>query len=182
MIIAFVSYIIHKYVFSAMKYQLFFVIIFASIQRYQLNPSKKLEFLQVYQWSQLEFDYANDKERQKDIREGIFKPGIPAPIDVDVFYDHSPKRHNRVFITIPRFQDGIPVTLGLVLDKKLNNNNIIKPYPSWDWHRDPTECKKNRLISVFRIQVRHTIFIVAHLSLNFKLSNFIQQTSFKFDF
>lgn len=48
-------------------------------------------FRTVYEWSQLEFDYADDEERQVDIVSGTFNPGAPAPIDVDVYYGRKCK-------------------------------------------------------------------------------------------
>lgn len=60
---------------------------------------------------------------------------------------------SKIFVTIPRFQPGSPITLGIVSDKKLNGNSIITPYPSWEWHRNPEECKPDRIVSVYRVQV-----------------------------
>ncbi|KAJ8942943.1 hypothetical protein NQ314_009855 [Rhamnusium bicolor] len=43
----------------------------------------------VHQWSQLEFDYQSDYDRQADIDMGVFIPGQPAPIDTDVYYSRK---------------------------------------------------------------------------------------------
>lgn len=40
----------------------------------------------VYEWKQLEFDYATEQDRQSDIDSGVFTEGIPAPIDIDIQY------------------------------------------------------------------------------------------------
>lgn len=40
----------------------------------------------IYEWSQLEFDYEDDSSREADIISKTFIPGVPAPIDVDVYY------------------------------------------------------------------------------------------------
>lgn len=50
----------------------------------------------IYEWSQLEFDYESDAARQEDIDKGIFTPGVPAPIDVDVYYS---RKFNNVFLS-----------------------------------------------------------------------------------
>ncbi|KAJ8959619.1 hypothetical protein NQ318_021805, partial [Aromia moschata] len=106
----------------------------------------------LYEWSQLEFDYQSDFDRQTDIALKTFIPGKPAPIDTDVYYSRD-NGHNKIFITIPRFQPGIPVTLGTVSGKMYNGNPVITPYPSWDWHRNPEACSPNRMVSVYRIMV-----------------------------
>lgn len=112
------------------------------------TPNLKL----VFEWGQLEFDYATPADREHDVETGIFTPGVIAPIDMDVYYDPD-NINNQVFITIPRFTEGIPVTLGTVTTKKYNGNPVIKPYPEWNWHRRSDECHKDRIVSVFRVKV-----------------------------
>ncbi|XP_045478060.1 protein yellow-like [Harmonia axyridis] len=108
-------------------------------------------FIPIFEWSQLEFEYDSAIERKHDIEDGFFVPGVPAIIDVDVYY--SSNKTNRLFVTIPRFQYGSPATLGEVTFDIYRGNYIIRPYPSWSWHRNPTQCLWNRLISVYRIQI-----------------------------
>lgn len=40
----------------------------------------------LYEWSQIEFDYASEEERRSDILSEVFVPGAAVPIDVDVYY------------------------------------------------------------------------------------------------
>lgn len=40
----------------------------------------------LFEWTQLEFEYDSPLERQRDIEDGFFVPGVPAIIDVDVYY------------------------------------------------------------------------------------------------
>lgn len=61
---------------------------------------------------------------------------------------------NRIFVAIPRFQPGVPVALGVITDKVHDGNPVITPYPSWRWHRDPRICSSDRIVSVYRIQVK----------------------------
>lgn len=60
---------------------------------------------------------------------------------------------NKIFVSIPRFQEGIPVALGTITNKKVNGNPVIKPYPSWRWHTNPKVCANDRIVSVYRVQV-----------------------------
>ncbi|XP_074031981.1 major royal jelly protein 9 isoform X2 [Leptinotarsa decemlineata] len=106
----------------------------------------------IFQWSQVEFDYPSESIRQADINSGNFMPGRPAPIDVDIHYP-SDNGATKVFVAIPRFQPGVPVTLGTVSNKVRNGNPIISPYPSWDWHTEPSKCKTDRIVSVFRVMI-----------------------------
>lgn len=62
-----------------------------------------------------------------------------------------------IFISIPRFQNGVPVTLGYVTEKVCAEGNpIIAPYPNWEWNR-LGQC--DALTSVFRMQVRIENFV-----------------------
>ncbi|KAF5288324.1 hypothetical protein FQR65_LT12058 [Abscondita terminalis] len=104
----------------------------------------------VYQWGNLEFDYPSEDARQQAITSGEFVPANGAPIDVDVYYKGN---HNKVFVSIPRFQNGIPATFGTVTNRLHNGNPIIAPFPSWSWHTNSEECAQDRLISVFRFKI-----------------------------
>lgn len=115
---------------------------------YSETPNLKV----VHEWGQLEFDYPSASEREKDIQDGLFTPGVIAPIDMDVYYSPN-SNNNEIFVTIPRFQEGIPATLGTVTSKTLNGNPLIKPYPEWSWHRKSEECHKDRIVSVFRTKI-----------------------------
>lgn len=59
-----------------------------------------------------------------------------------------------VFVSIPRFQDGVPATLGYISDKFSSEGNpLIAPYPSWEWNTlGPEKC--DGITSVYRVQVR----------------------------
>lgn len=59
---------------------------------------------------------------------------------------------NRVFVTIPRFVEGVPASLGTVIKTK-GGKLKIKPFPSWRWHRSPAQCRPDRIVSVWRTQV-----------------------------
>lgn len=72
---------------------------------------------------------------------------------------------SRIFVTIPRFQLGSPITLGTVSDKIENGSPLITPYPSWEWHRDPEKCNENRLITVYRVHVgQHFLYYHFNIS------------------
>ncbi|EFN80990.1 Protein yellow [Harpegnathos saltator] len=103
----------------------------------------------IYSWKALEFAFPNAAARKLAIQEGRFIPGAPIPIDVD-FY-HKAKQGSVVFISIPRFQNGVPVTLGYVTNNvSADGNPIIAPYPNWELNR-LGNCEG--IISVYRMQV-----------------------------
>lgn len=100
----------------------------------------------VAEWKTLDFAFPGPDFRQLAIRAGEFIPENCVPIDVDVDYQESSP--SRIFVSIPRFVTGIPVTLGHITGPR----NLIDPYPSYRWHSsNGNDC--DGITSVFRIAV-----------------------------
>ncbi|XP_015429795.1 PREDICTED: uncharacterized protein LOC107186448 [Dufourea novaeangliae] len=102
----------------------------------------------IYSWKALEFAFPSESARQIAIQSGNYIPGAPLPIDVDVY---NGGKHSRVFVAIPRIQNGVPVTLGYVTDQvSPNGDPIIEPYPNWSYN---TLGSCDSISSVFRMQI-----------------------------
>lgn len=110
-------------------------------QNFGLKNLKK-----VAEWKTLDFVFPGPDVRQLVIQNGNFIQQNCVPIDVDVDYqENSP---SRIFVTIPRFTTGIPITLGYVAGP----NNLIQPFPTYSWHSSHgNDC--DGITSVFRIAV-----------------------------
>ncbi|XP_060521672.1 major royal jelly protein 2-like [Cylas formicarius] len=102
----------------------------------------------AYQWTLIDYDYPSEEARQKDIDKQLFQPDEVEPFDLDVYYKGSERK---IFVTTSRYCPHIPATLSTVTNKTRNGNRVIKPYPSWEWHRDPEKCRRNSLVSVYRL-------------------------------
>lgn len=57
----------------------------------------------------------------------------------------------KMFMTIPRFLDGVPASLVTVSHRDNSESPLLAPYPDWSWH---TEGKCSGVTSAFRMQVR----------------------------
>lgn len=105
---------------------------------------KKLKI--VSEWSSLDYVFPTPEMRVQAISNGLYVPSNGVPIDVDV--DYQDNKSSRIFITIPRFTTGIPVTLGYIS----GSGNLIAPYPDYTWHSSHgRDC--DGITSVFRIAV-----------------------------
>ncbi|KAF5277224.1 hypothetical protein FQR65_LT03930 [Abscondita terminalis] len=103
-----------------------------------------------YQWINIDYQFETPEARQSAIDSGVFVPGNPRPIDVDL-YDDDASNH-RIFVTTPTYFPGTPATLS-VITNNTSENPTLAPYPSWEWHEDAQSCQSNRVLSVFRIQI-----------------------------
>lgn len=73
-----------------------------------------------------------------------------AAIIIDCRLGHGTPR---VFVTVPRFIGGIPITLGTLTNQKNSGGPQIRAYPSFDWNANQgNNC--DGLTSVFRVAVR----------------------------
>lgn len=122
----------------------------------------------VQSWKQIDFVFPSSAVRNAAILDGTFVAANILPIDVDVDYHGSinfffslilimnfevfaePYAAPRTFVTIPRFRDGVPVTLGYVVQGR--NGSLIQPYPAYSWHR-VTRSNCNGITSAFRVAI-----------------------------
>lgn len=112
------------------------------------RPTLK-NFKVVSEWKDLEYAFPSPSLRQAAIQSGQYIPGRGVPIDVDVDYRNS---NSRIFVTIPRFTPGIPITFGVVTSAGANGGPIIQPYPNYDSQSSHGQnC--DGITSVFRVAV-----------------------------
>lgn len=108
------------------------------------------EFKSVSEWRALDYAFPTQQQRQFALSNGQYVPGNGVPIDVDVNYRTG--KPSRIFVTIPRFTTGIPVTLGIVSGVGGNTDPLVEPYPDYSWHSSHGQnC--NGITSVFRVAV-----------------------------
>lgn len=106
----------------------------------------KSELRIVRQWPELEFVFPNEQAYREATDKRYYVPGNSVPIDVDVHHRQGDQK-SRIFITIPRFDEGRPMTLGTVDD-----TGRVSAYPDYSWHENQGQnC--NGFTSVFRIAI-----------------------------
>lgn len=107
----------------------------------------------VSEWKDLEYAFPTPIARQAAIQNNLYVPGNGVPIDMDV--DYREQGASRIFVTIPRFTTGIPVTFGVLSNTAGAGGPIIQPYPDYNWHSSHGQnC--DGLTSVFRVTVRNS--------------------------
>lgn len=88
----------------------------------------------VKDWKKLDFNFPSPQDREAAVAKGFYVPKNVFPIDVDVDYRGSVGmlQSPRIFVTTPRFSEGVPVTLGYI--KASQSGSLIQPYPDYSWH------------------------------------------------
>ncbi|XP_065370767.1 protein yellow [Calliphora vicina] len=97
----------------------------------------------VNEWKYLDFEYLTYEQRRRAIENREFIPENNLPLGID-FYE------NRIFITTPRWKDGVPASFGYLNYPPAERSPAIKPYPNWEAHSDPYNPDCSKLISVYR--------------------------------
>lgn len=83
-------------------------------------------FQQVYSWRTVDFEFADIETRDNAIFEGDYIAENNLPLGLDVWKD-------KVFITLPKWKDGIPATLTTVPRHTKTRSPKLRPYPNWNW-------------------------------------------------
>ncbi|KMQ98416.1 protein yellow [Lasius niger] len=97
----------------------------------------------MYAWSTIDFEFDSIEARDNAIFDGDYVAENNLPLGLDVWRD-------KIFITLPKWKSGIPVTLATVPRHSKKRSPKLKPYPNWQWHQSEN-CEG--LTSVFRVQV-----------------------------
>uniref|UniRef100_A0A1B0CXD0 Putative major royal jelly protein n=1 Tax=Lutzomyia longipalpis TaxID=7200 RepID=A0A1B0CXD0_LUTLO len=104
----------------------------------------------VAEWRDLEYEFPSAQLRENAIVQGKYVVGNGVPIDVDVAYRQS--GGSLIFVTVPRFVEGIPITLGTITGMSTSNGPMIRAYPDYSWQSSHgKDC--NGITSVFRVFV-----------------------------
>ncbi|XP_037960732.1 protein yellow [Teleopsis dalmanni] len=98
----------------------------------------------AYEWKEVDFKYTNADARWTAIENREFKPNNVVPFGLEVY-------RNRLFVTLPRWKDGVPASLAYIdLNDSSNKSPSLIPFPSWEAHSlNETEPE---IVSPYRIR------------------------------
>ena len=130
----------------------------------------QVEMYNIREWKKLDFNFPTTFARNDAINTKKWIPENAFPIDMDVDYygeyflnclrkievwlklklDPGSLENSRIFVTVPRFSDGIPITLGYVTSSRYDLQ--ITPFPDYSWHsHHGSNC--DRITSVLRVAI-----------------------------
>ncbi|XP_075156805.1 L-dopachrome tautomerase yellow [Haematobia irritans] len=98
-----------------------------------------------FNWKQLDFAFPNENLKQQALASGDYIPQNALPVGVEHW-------QNRLFVTIPRWRDGIPATLTYInMDHSVTGSPALIPYP--DWRSNTAGDCANSITTAYRIKV-----------------------------
>ncbi|XP_067636111.1 protein yellow [Eurosta solidaginis] len=97
-----------------------------------------------YSWTELDFAFPNNALKQQALASGDYIPQNGLPVGVEHW-------GNRLFVTVPRWRDGIPATLTYInMDHSLTGSPELIPYPDWRFNT-AGDCA-NSITTAYRIR------------------------------
>lgn len=106
-------------------------------------------FETMFQWNIMEFAYPSQQLRAQAISTGQFIPQNVAPLGIAVTDD-------KVFVTTPRWNLGIPASLSTIQLPAYSQSPALEPYPNWAAHTSTTNPDCTKLLSVYRLALDET--------------------------
>ncbi|XP_027849694.2 protein yellow-like [Aphis gossypii] len=112
---------------------------------YRKGRNENTGFKDRFTWGQIDLEYPNQDTKQMAINTGAFIPINNLLLGLEVW-------KNKMFLSLPQWRPGIPVTLAYVDLNSYTKSPMLKPYPSWNWYaNNMNRC--HGLVSVFRMEV-----------------------------
>ncbi|XP_021693794.1 major royal jelly protein 1 [Aedes aegypti] len=128
------------------------MVMLACLARINAQQTYGKQLRWVTQWKSLDFVFSSPREREEALASRRFIPENCIPLDMDVDY-HSNALRSRVFVTVPRFIEGIPATLGIISQQQGASGPLIEPYPNAAIQATPEDGRCQGIVSVFRTMI-----------------------------
>uniref|UniRef100_A0A0A1X7B2 Protein yellow n=1 Tax=Zeugodacus cucurbitae TaxID=28588 RepID=A0A0A1X7B2_ZEUCU len=97
-----------------------------------------------YSWTELDFAFPSPGLKQQALASGDYVPQNALPVGMEHW-------GNRLFVTVPRWRDGIPATLTYInMDHSVTGSPELIPYP--DWRSNTAGDCANSITTAYRIK------------------------------
>lgn len=109
-----------------------------------------------YKWKQVDFTWPSNEVKELATQKGDFIPANNLPLGIE-------RWNNKLFITVPRWRNGVGATLNYIDldDSNYGESPLLIPYPGWEQNKlarnanrteTETDTDDDSLISVFRVR------------------------------
>ncbi|XP_075230454.1 dopaminechrome tautomerase-like [Lycorma delicatula] len=112
------------------------------------------EFRVVYEWYKLDFTWKDDNAKLDAFINRRYIPENNIISGIKVWKNH-------VFLTLPRWKEGVPATVATVpsIPRGPSASPRLEPFPSWDW-QDVNNCSCLRNVHATEIDPEGILWII----------------------
>ncbi|XP_066588544.1 protein yellow-like [Prorops nasuta] len=100
-------------------------------------------FKTIYSWKQIDFNFPNESIRNAYLASGGYIPENNMPLGLNVW-------QNKMFITVPRWRNGVPFNLNYFQLNESNSSPILSPYPDFESNNINSS---DGIVSIFRVRI-----------------------------
>ncbi|XP_050461515.1 protein yellow-like [Cataglyphis hispanica] len=112
------------------------------------------QFQTIFEWKSIDFHWQSDEERKHALVRGEYIPANNFLTTVKFWKD-------KMYLTLPRWKDGVPVTLGVTSAKPVNGNTapLLEAFPSWDMQK-LGDCSAFQLVHSVEIDPKGRMWVL----------------------
>lgn len=107
-----------------------------------------------FEWKSIDFEWSSDEERQYAVQRGDYIPSNNFISTVKFW-------KGKMYVTLPRWNDGAPVTLAVTSATPVNDMTApkLKPYPDWNMQK-LGDCSAFQLVHSIEIDPRGRMWVL----------------------
>ncbi|EZA61730.1 hypothetical protein DMN91_004410 [Ooceraea biroi] len=111
-------------------------------------------FQVIFEWKTIDFEWPSDEQRQYALLRGDYVPANNFPSTVKFWKD-------KMYITLPRWKDGVPVTLAVTSAKPINSTTApkLEAFPSWGKQK-LGDCSAFQLVHSIEIDPKGRMWVL----------------------
>ncbi|XP_020281980.1 protein yellow-like [Pseudomyrmex gracilis] len=111
-------------------------------------------FKVIFEWKSIDFEWLSDEVRQFAVLRGDYIPASNFITTVKFWKD-------KMYLTLPRWNDGVPVTLAVTSATPVNNVTApkLEPYPDWNMQK-LGDCSAFQLVHSIEIDPRGRMWVL----------------------
>ena len=113
-----------------------------------LSHAQSLNYSVHYQWNYLNYTWTSAT------------PSLPYTPEHNIITGVKVWK-DQVYLTIPRFYPGVPVTLAVVPEKSDSLSPQLQPYPSWEMQREDN-CSALTYVQGFEIDTEGRMWVISN--------------------
>ncbi|XP_029166728.1 protein yellow-like [Nylanderia fulva] len=111
-------------------------------------------FQVIFEWKSLDFEWPSEEERTAALVQGDYIAANNILTTVKFW-------RGKMYLTIPRWKDGVPVTLGVTSAKPVNGMTApkLEPFPNWDMQK-LGDCSAFQLVHSVEIDPKGRMWVL----------------------